>query len=368
MKEQESLMETEKSGDATSVPKMGRIYRRHRLKRKETAKGGRGRSKGLRISRDTRSLPIEEASPMFFRLRFSLPQGSVIRPSWAELSAFLVNLDNTLLLPEIKDIKLQNPQYEYYNSDTRAYAKFFGYKAEKPDELGLCFELSLPCPHVFALECLLLPLVVVREFKLRLDYVPCALAKEEADEQGYALKSVYGSVNPSLEELMAVWSVINKRARQIWECVHGPSPVYRRSFLECVWEYRTIAPVLRSRYSKGKMKRKYCELEFYQDESNRQVFTMCEWNLLEPAAFPIADRIRLHGMSEYGLDGKIIDARAFFSEGKTWLKKMSTPIKHYYTRENQLAARKEMLSFLADMPDLTPESFSRVAYQRLEDS
>ena len=120
MKEQESLMETEKSGDATSVPKMGRIYRRHRLKRKETAKGGRGRSKGLRISRDTRSLPIEEASPMFFRLRFSLPQGSVIRPSWAELSAFLVNLDNTLLLPEIKDIKLQNPQYEYYNSDTRA--------------------------------------------------------------------------------------------------------------------------------------------------------------------------------------------------------------------------------------------------------
>ena len=51
MKEQESLMETEKSGDATSVPKMGRIYRRHRLKRKETAKGGRGRSKGLRRRR-----------------------------------------------------------------------------------------------------------------------------------------------------------------------------------------------------------------------------------------------------------------------------------------------------------------------------
>ncbi|HBM97133.1 TPA: hypothetical protein DD394_06495, partial [bacterium UBP9_UBA11836] len=83
MKEQESLMETEKSGDIASAPKMGRIYRRHRLKRKETAKSGRNRNKGLRISKDTRSLPIEPASPMFFRLRFSLPQGSVMRPSWA---------------------------------------------------------------------------------------------------------------------------------------------------------------------------------------------------------------------------------------------------------------------------------------------
>lgn len=368
MKEQESPMDTEKSAESVAAPKMGRIYRRHRLKRKEPIRSGRGKSKGLRVSRDTRSLPIEKASPLFFRLRFSLPQGVSSRPSWAELSACLVNLDNTLLLPEDKDVKLQNPQYEYYNSDTRAYAKFLGYKTEKTEELGLCFELSLPCPHVFALECLLLPLVVAREFKLRLDYIPCASAKEEADEQGYALKPVYSSINPSLEELMSVWSVANKRARQIWECVHGPSPCYRRSFLECVWEYRTIAPVLRSRYSKGKMKRTYCELEFYQDESNHQVFTMCEWNYLEPAAFPIADRIRLHGLDEYGLDGKIIDARAFFCEGKSWLKKMSTPIKHYYTRENQLVEKKKMLSFLANMPDLTPESFSRVAYQRLEDN
>ncbi len=368
MKEQASPMGSENLVEVATAPKMGRIYRRHRLKRKETVRSGRSRNRGSRISKDTRSLPIEKASPMFFRLRFSLHQGVTVRPSWAELSACLVNLDNTLLLPEVKDVKWQNPQYEYYNSDTRAYAKFFGYKTAKPEELGLYFELSLPCPHVFALECLLLPLVVAREFKLRLDYIPCASAKEEADEQGYSLKPVYSSVSPNLEELMALWALVNKRARQIWECIHGPSPGYRRSFLECVWEYRTIAPVLRSRYSKGKMKRTYCELEFYQDESTHQVFTMCEWNCLEPAAFPIADRIRLHGLGEQGLEGKIIDARAFFSEGKSWLKKMSTPIKHYYTRENQLTEKKKMLSFLAGMADFTPESFCRVAYQRLEDT
>lgn len=365
MKEQENPVDTEKLEEAVAVPKMGRIYRRHRLKRKEPIKNGRSRA--FRINRDNRSLPIEKASPMFLRLRFSVPKEGNFCPGWAELSACLVNLDNTLLLPEMKDVKLQNPQYEYYNSDTRAYAKFFGYRAEKTDELGLCFELSLPCPHVFALECLLLPLVVAREFKLRLDYLPCASAKENADEQGYALNPVYSSVSPSLEELMTVWRVVNKRARQIWECIHGPSPCYRRSFLECVWEYRTIAPVLRSRYAKGKMKRTYCELEFYQDENTHQVFTMCEWYNLEPAAFPIADRIRLHVADEYDFDGKIIDARKFFSEGKSWLKKMSTPIKHYYTRENQPFEKKKMLDFLRETPNLAPESFERVAYQRLED-
>lgn len=365
MREQGSPVSTEKLEEVGTVPKMGRIYRRHRLKRKEPRKTGRSRHS--RISRDFRSLPIEDASPMFLRLRFSVPRGGAMCPSWAEISACLVNLDNTLLLPERKDAGLQNPQYEYYNSDTRAYAKFFGYKTDRPDELGLYFELSLPCPHVFALECLLLPLVVAREFKLRLDYVPCASAKEEADAYGYAFKPTYSSISPSLEELMAVWNVVNKRARQIWECIHGPSPCYRRSFLECVWEYRTIAPVLRGRYSKGKMKRNYCELEFYQDLNSHNVFTMCEWYNLEPAAFPVTDRIRLHGLGEYGLDGKIIDARLFFSEGKLWLKKMSTPIKHYYTRENLASEKAKMLIFLQKTPNLAPEEFSRVAYQRLED-
>ncbi|MGM9991626.1 MAG: hypothetical protein ACI376_02080 [Candidatus Bruticola sp.] len=353
-----------KENNSEAEPKMGRIYRRHRLKKKEIKTHSARRS--FHSLKDVRCMPIAEASPLVLRLRFAVPEDEESCPSWSEISAFLVSLDHTLLLPEDKNTGPQNPQYEYYNSETRAYAKFVGYLPDKGDEVGLEFELSLPCPHVFALECFLAPIVTAREFNLRIDYLPCAAPREDADKQGYALKPLYSSTNPVLDDLMLLWHDVNVRARQIWECIHGASPRYRRSFLECVWEYRIIAPILRSRYSKDKMKRHYADIEFYQDLDTQQVFTMCEWSNFEPAVFPITDRILIHSQ-EQELDGKIIDARTFFTEGKTWLKKMSTPMKHYFTRDNCSAKNEELCAFLVSLPNVGPQDYKRIPCHRLED-
>ncbi|MGM9999252.1 MAG: hypothetical protein ACI38Q_07705 [Candidatus Bruticola sp.] len=365
MKEQIKAASIDNAGtDSGAEPKMGRIYRRHRLKKKEVRTHTSRRA--FRLGKDVRCLPIAEASPLVLRLRFAVSEEEDSRPSWNEISAFLVSLDHTLLLPEVKNAGPQNPQYEYYNNETRAYAKFVGYLPDKDEEVGLEFELSLPCPHVFALECFLAPIVTAREFDLRIDYFPCVAPREDSDKQGYALKPLYSSSNPVLDDLMLLWHDVNGRARQIWECIHGPSPRYRRSFLECVWEYRIIAPVLRSRYSKDKMKRNYADIEFYQDLDTRRVFTMCEWRNLEPTVFPITDRILLSS-KDRKLDGKIIDARLFFTEGKTWLKKMSTPMKHYFTRDNCSIDNEELYAFLCSLPSAVPQEYRRIPCQRLED-
>ena len=341
--------------------KMGRIYRRRSQPSRRSVSRQRERTDAGGSFKDTRQAPISRATPMVFTLRFFASPGQD-QPSWSELSLFLSSIDHMLLLPQVQG---NNPEYEYYNVDTRAYARFTGYVTDNPEDIGLDFELNLPCPHVLAMECLVLPIALAREFSLRLEYRPWAQDTDEAEPYGYANEALYSSNNPQLEPLMGVWRVACDKARHIWECVHGDSPQYRRSFLEWVWEYRNMAATLRNRYTRGTKKYLYNSPEFYQSRDDGRVFTLYDWREGKPAVFPVVDRIRLSDWPIPALNGRMIDARAFFAQGKEWLKKMAVPIKHYVTRDSLDCAKLSQL--LMQMPDLAPSEYDRVPYQWVED-
>ena len=343
----------------------GRIYRS--ASRSSTYAGRPPRSRApKRWSQvaDTRCNPLPQASWGNFSLRFRRPQRFDL-PTWSEVHRFLLGLEGVILLPSKAG---QNPVYEYYQSSTRALARFVGYQPTDSDDLGLLFELPLPCPHYFALETITMPVALARELGLKVEFYPLQFkeTEESALQVEYAQSPLFSSEDIILDSLLEYWREANSQARALWEREHGPSPQYRRSWLEVVWEYRLLSQMLSQRYLRNARRYQYPDIHFYQDLQSAKVYTLCEWPNLQPMAFPVVDLIKLSDLpSPFPKEGKIVEARALFRLGKAWLKKEQIPIKHYLTRDNLHSP--EFLEFIESLPSQLTGPYRQVEYAEIED-
>lgn len=249
-------------------------------------------------------------------------------------------------ISSIFNVTRRDGRYEYFNPDTKAEALFYFYKATQLQEVGLVFELSLPCPRYFALETCTIPIALAREFKLRIEI----LGNDEI------------KIN-AVEDLIKCWQEQNDQAGSAKE---GQRPYMLRSRLEEIWEYLILYRRLKRRYDAEKLS--YGPINLVKDSVTGEVYSICDWDLSRPSVFPNVDLLKIYNVPEWNGRNKIINLAEFLrnqEKDRRWLKRTIEIMDHYVTKSD--IDRSELLAYLESLSEYLRDGYEKVSFEDVED-
>lgn len=234
----------------------------------------------------------------------------------------------------------------YWNESTGVEARFVCYKPECGDEVGVAFEMRLPRPTFFAFEALPAALCLARERKLGIEVL---------DDNGSRFYK-----NPSFEELLHEWRVMNSKAvaangRDLYR---GPADV-----LESMWEFSIVRQDLARRYGRGRVE--VPNLYPVMHKKTKEVGRMVDWDGLERVAMGESDWVRLVDPPKPLKNGAIYSTEELTLACKPLVRTVPQPIFHYLCDkakvQNELAERIEPLKAA------TMRSFQKLELDELYD-
>lgn len=236
--------------------------------------------------------------------------------------------------------------FSYHNDETHVRARFVVYVAENADEVGLAFELELPCPTFFVLEALPAALSVAREKGFDMEVLT---------ENGSCAYS-----SPSFEDLFEAWRRANTKAAE------GCGKGYHRGsapILEAMWEFALVRTDLARRY--GRHKLPVPPLYPVVHKRSGKVGRMVDWVGLDRVVLGESDWIRLVEPPKPLVDGAIYSAEELTLACKPLVRTVPQPIFHYLCEKPKQA--KELAARVAPLKKLTMRSFEVVEPDRLID-
>lgn len=293
--------------------------------------------------------------PAVFQVRFGLPAG-LRRPAWDELRQFISGF-SYINFSKGPDGLLSG---DYYNPATRVGCRFVNYAPCDNKDCGVVFELPLPCPTFFAMETLVMALSLAREFKLAVQMFSSSRA---GGEWVFQDAPIFSDVRATLDHLLFFWRRCNEDARHAWEELHGPSPEFRRTDLELVWEYRILDKVFKKRYQRQNYT--YADIALVQNLRTGEVFTLSEWDGLGKAVFPDVDLIHIFNAEKYGLEERTIYAASLFETGREHIKSVPIPMRHFVTKEG--LHEESYLSRLKAQAAVFEDAYKEVEYRSVKD-
>lgn len=212
----------------------------------------------------------------------------------------------------------QDLVFSYFNEDTQVKARFIIYPAGHDDELGLAFELDLPCPTFCALEALPAALCLARE--------------KELDVEVLRANGSVQYAKPSFEELLKEWQLANALA------VNAKKAAYSRGeaiILEAMWEFSLVRSDLARRY--GRLRVPVPPLYPVLHKRSGRVGRMVDWHGLDKVVLGESDWVRLVDPPKPLVNGAIYPAAELTLACKPLVRTVPQPIFHYLCEKNKIA-------------------------------
>lgn len=236
--------------------------------------------------------------------------------------------------------------YTYHSEETNVSARFVSYTPEHSDEVGLAFEMELPCPTYCAFEVLPAALCVAREKRLSIEILT------EEGSRFYA--------DPSFEELLGEWRKANSRAVAADRSAYCQGSSH---LLEAMWEFALVRQDLARRYGRDRIE--VPELYTVILKKTKQVGRMVDWDGLGKVALGESDWVRMVNPPKPLVDGAIYPAEELTLACKPLVRTVPQPIFHYLCEKSKIA--DDLAERIEPLKKLSMRSFELVEMEDLYD-
>ena len=236
--------------------------------------------------------------------------------------------------------------YHYKNPATGVEARFVCYQPENGDEVGLAFEMDLPCPTFFAFEAIPAALCVAREMRFSIEVL--------SDEDSTFME------NPSFEEVLVEWKSASDQA------VRANGKSLKKGVahvLESMWEFSIVRPELSRRYGRSRVE--VPELYPVLHKKSKRVGRMVDWEGLGKVALGETDWIRLLDPPEPLAHGAIYSTEELSVACKPLMRTVPQPIFHFLCEKQKRV--DEIAERISGLKKMTMRSFQLLSLTEIYD-
>lgn len=239
--------------------------------------------------------------------------------------------------------------HRYRNPETQVWGDFVEYEPDG-DLVGLSFEMELPRPLFFALECVPLIVQVARELNLQVEIL-------SPDNEA-------GVIIPTFETLLDEWQKANRDEVGLMESQGSARARLANQALESMWEFLLLRSELGRRYGRSRID--VPTLELYRHRREGWVARVARWDFNSAVALGECDYILLSGAPKPLLDRHLIAFSALREVAKFAFRDLSQPVYHRLFEKPKTFA--ELREAVEGLSSLSLDEFERLPFQQVVDA